>query len=144
MRKREIAAELAEARARIADLSEALEESRRETRDARTVARHLGEEMHLTHRHCDRRAASLTARLARAVGACARYRRELAAQGRLVRAQQDRLDGLLGLDAPEVEAGSGWQERRTDIIRRPTSPERIAELRRATPYFVRPGSAEAL
>ena len=53
-------------------------------------------------------------RLERALRGCARYRRQLAAQARLVRAQQQRLDQLLGLDAPGVRAGAAWQTRRHD------------------------------
>lgn len=40
--------------------------------------------------------------------------RMLRDQGHLVRAQQDRLDELLGLDDPAVAAGSARQERRPD------------------------------
>ncbi|MCU1613740.1 MAG: hypothetical protein JWO98_1280 [Frankiales bacterium] len=53
-------------------------------------------------------------RLTRALKACARYRRDLAARDRLIRDQQNTLDVLLGLDSAAVEAGADWQNRRTD------------------------------
>ena len=53
-------------------------------------------------------------RLERALRAVVKLRAELAAQSRLVRNQQQRLDQVLGLDAPGVLAGAAWQTRRND------------------------------
>jgi hypothetical protein len=60
------------------------------------------------------RGTATALRLERALRAVVKLRAELAAQSRLVRAQQQRLDQLLGLDTPPVLAGANWQQRRPD------------------------------
>lgn len=56
----------------------------------------------------------LLARLHRVLRACARYRIQVAARDRMIRAQQRQLDDALGLNIPEILAGANWQERRAD------------------------------
>lgn len=56
----------------------------------------------------------LTARLNRALRACARYRIQVAARERMIRTQQKQLDAALGLNEPEITAGANWQKRRVD------------------------------
>ncbi|APY88216.1 hypothetical protein DCW30_05640 [Streptomyces alfalfae] len=57
-------------------------------------------------------------RIERLLKACVRYRAELATAARDIARLQDRLDDCLGLTAPEVEAGAGWQKRRQDLTDR--------------------------
>lgn len=65
-------------------------------------------------RHIAAQYVGLDNRLTRTVKACARYRAELAIRNRRIRHLEQRLDNLLGLDTPEIEAGARWQERRPD------------------------------
>jgi len=53
-------------------------------------------------------------RLGRALTACAAYRQQIAADARLIRQQQHRLDDALGLNDPDVLAGLNWQATRQD------------------------------
>jgi len=53
-------------------------------------------------------------RLGRALIACAVYRQQIAADARLIREQQRRLDDALGLNSPDVLAGINWQATRED------------------------------
>jgi hypothetical protein len=53
-------------------------------------------------------------RLDRALRACARYRADNARLTRQVATLQGRLDNAVGLDAPSLDLGAKWQERRTD------------------------------
>lgn len=53
-------------------------------------------------------------RLERLIRACARYRTENGRLTRQVVTLQTRLDNAVGLDAPSLDLGSKWQERRAD------------------------------
>lgn len=88
-RRRELEAENHDLRARIARLVEQLDDAREENATlvagAEIVSRQLDD-----------------------------ARSNLAAHDRMIRAQQDKLDDLLGLNDPAVLAGAGWQECRPD------------------------------
>ncbi|WAL93935.1 hypothetical protein [Streptomyces sp. Je 1-369] len=56
-------------------------------------------------------------RIDRLIRACVRYRADLARGSRDLTRLQTRLDDVLGLTAPAVEAGANWQKRRSDTFR---------------------------
>jgi hypothetical protein len=58
--------------------------------------------------------AAMELRLARVLGACARYLAAYWVEKRRADRLQRRLDGLLGLNDPAVLAGVDWQKRRQD------------------------------
>lgn len=62
-------------------------------------------------------AASLEARLKRALRAAVRYRSDLREEKRRADTAQNSLDVFLGLDSPAVAAGATWQERREQKMR---------------------------
>lgn len=62
-------------------------------------------------------AASLEARLKRALRAAVRYRSDLREEKRRADTAQNSLDVFLGLDHPAVAAGASWQDRREQKMR---------------------------
>ncbi|WP_225825661.1 hypothetical protein [Streptomyces naphthomycinicus] len=56
-------------------------------------------------------------RLTRALRACARYRKALAAEQRRADQLQRRLDDDLGLNTPAIAVGETWQDRREQKMR---------------------------
>lgn len=53
-------------------------------------------------------------RLNRALRACARYRLKLATRAHIINHLQQQLDDALGLNTPEILAGTNWQKHRAD------------------------------
>ncbi|GAA3374658.1 hypothetical protein [Streptomyces racemochromogenes] len=87
----------------------------RRTRLARLAARAEA------YAHAYQHAQSIDTRRRRLLVACATYRAESAnlrslhrEQARRIRHLEAQLDHALGTDSPAVDAGSNWQQRRTD------------------------------